>query len=113
MPSYLPHLFVPAHSGMGCGRNEQHVNGQGQSIVERCEQTLEILREALNPVLALQNRTISSAIINITPLESLFGKVPNSSRMQIFGWAAYMDTENESRSSNLAEHDQLEYTWAP
>lgn len=74
--------------------------------MKRCQHALEILGEALNQAANLHNCTISSAIKNITPHEYLFGSELNNSRFRIFGCAAYVHMDIETRNYKLADHTQ-------
>lgn len=71
--------------------------------------------EALNHDATLHKCSVSSAIVDITPQQSLSRSPPNNFRFRIFGCAVYVHMDKEVRNAKWANHAQIgvQYTWAP
>lgn len=70
-------------------------------------------RGALGHASNLHNCTISSALENSKPHESLLGAASDNSRLRILGCGAYVHMDKAARKFKLAEHTQLGIYFGP
>lgn len=89
-------------------RNNRKLIDKVKSMINSANMLYGYGRESLYHSVKLLNYTMSSAVKNISPQESLLESTPNNSRMSIFGCAVYVHTDRETHASKLAYHVQLE-----